>query len=437
MKKVEKVQELQRNVEELKNSVVELQRRLWIYENPNIPSSKRILKEKKDDENRPEGKKGAPEGHVGATRDKPKPNRFIDLKPRVCAGCNSRNIEMTGKEKKIIEDIRIEKVVTEFTQYRYHCNDCGCDHVTTHPELPKTGIFGPTITGIWEMLHYKGHVPFECLSQISGNLFGVPITQGGMHNAIYRTAQIFEPTFEEIRQQIRESNYVRSDETLYPFNGRNWWLWNLSNHDTSLVLLRDSRGTGVLREVFDGDFSGISNTDCFSAYDCFGSESSKCWSHLLGFADKAAEEDAYGKRIREMLKEMFAYIKQVKEDHLEGTPEVMDRIDEMKDRIRRLRKNKRRSRITERLVKRLQKYIDSWFTCLVYDFVEPTNNASERDIRKNVVARNISGQHRSVVGTHCREIMMSTILTKQKNDVNVFDFIQRGIRQYNSAPVGS
>ena len=214
MKKVEKVQELQRNVEELKNSVVELQRRLWIYENPNIPSSKRILKEKKDDENRPEGKKGAPEGHVGATRDKPKPNRFIDLKPRVCAGCNSRNIEMTGKEKKIIEDIRIEKVVTEFTQYRYHCNDCGCDHVTTHPELPKTGIFGPTITGIWEMLHYKGHVPFECLSQISGNLFGVPITQGGMHNAIYRTAQIFEPTFEEIRQQIRESNYVRSDETF-------------------------------------------------------------------------------------------------------------------------------------------------------------------------------------------------------------------------------
>src|SRR5208337_2492811 len=133
LKKVEKVQELQRDVEELKNSVVELQRRLWIYENPNVPSSKRMLKEKKEEEDGPERKRGAPEGHVGATRKKPKPNRFIDLRPKACAGCNSRNIEVTRKEKRVIEDIRIEKVVTEFTQYRYHCNGCGCDHVTTHP----------------------------------------------------------------------------------------------------------------------------------------------------------------------------------------------------------------------------------------------------------------------------------------------------------------
>lgn len=430
LKTAQKMEELQKRVEEL-------EKRLWIYENPNVPSSKKIMKEDKE-ERKPEGKRGAPEGHIGATRERPRPNRFIDLKPECCTKCASEDIIIIRRERRLIEDIKIEKVVTEFTQYDYHCNNCREDHVTTHPELPREGIFGPTITGIWEMLHYVGTVPFDRLSKISGNLFEMKITAAGIHNAIYRTAEIFEPTFEGIRDEIINSEYVRSDETSYPFNGENWWLWNLSNHNASLVLLRNSRGQDVLRETLGCQFCGILNSDCLPVYDNFGvGVCQKCWAHILRFAKSAAEEDAYGKKINEMLKGMFLYIKEVKAKHLEGTPEVMYRIGRMKKEIRGLRKNKRRSKITERLRKRLQKHSNSWFTCLEYDFVEPTNNLSEQDIHKSINSRKISGQHRSIVGTHCREIMMSTILTKQKNDVNVFDFIRRGIMQYNVGLVGS
>jgi transposase len=431
---------LVQTVKELTKQLEELQKRLWVYENPNIPSGKRIIKEKKEEKETTEEstKRGAPEGHVGATRKRPKPNRFIDLKPNSCTNCNSGNIEINNKETRLIEDIRIEKVVTQFTQYEYHCNDCGKDYTTTHPELPKEGIFGPTITSIWETLHYLGHIPFDALSQITGNLFDMRISEGGAHNVVYRTAQIFEPTFEEIKKGITESDYVRSDETSYPFNGINWWLWNLSNKDASLVLLNNSRGSSVIEGVIGTQFDGVLNTDCLPVYDNVGvGLHQKSWSQLLRFAEVAADEDVYGKKVHEMLQEMFAYIKHVKMDHLEGTPNVVNHIERMKKRIRYLKRDKRRSKITERLVKRLKKHVDSWFTCLLFDFVEPTNNASERDIRKNVIARKISGQHRSVMGTHCREIMMSTILTKQKNNVNVFDFIRQGIRNYNSASDGS
>lgn len=433
----EKFLNLTGKVEELEREVEELKRRLWVYENPNISSSKKMMKEDKE-EHKPEGKRGAPESHIGATRKRSTPNQFIDLKPEQCAKCESKDIAITGKERRLIEDIKIEKVVTEFTQYNYYCNNCREDHVTTHPGLPRKGIFGPTITGIWETLHYVGTIPFDRLSKISGNLFEMEITAAGIHNAIYRTAEIFEPTFEEIRNEIINSEYVRSDETSYPFNGKNWWLWNLSNHNASLVLLRNSRGQDVLRETLGCQFGGILNSDCLPVYDNFGvGVCQKCWAHILRFAKSAAEEDAYGKKINEMLKEMFWYIKEVKAKHLEGTKEVMDKIERMKGEILSLRKNKRRSRITERLRKRLQKHVNSWFTCLEYDFVEPTNNLSEQDIHKSINSRKISGQHRSIVGTHCREIMMSTILTKQKNDVNVFDFIQRGIMQHNVSSVGS
>lgn len=194
----------------------------------------------------------------------------------------------------------------------------------------------------------------------------------------------------------------------------------------------------MLRETLGCKFCGILNSDCLPVYDHFGfGVCQKCWAHILRFAKAAAEEDAYGKRINEMLKEMFKYIKEVKAKHLEGTPEVIARIKRMKTEMQNLRRNKRRSRITERLRKRLQKHLDSWFTCLGYDFVEPTNNLSEQDIHKSINSRKISGQHRSAVGAHCREIMMSTILTKQKNKVNVFDFIRSGIKQYNESSVGS
>ena len=84
------------------------------------------------------------------------------------------------------------------------------------------------------------------------------------------------------------------------------------------------------------------------------------------------------------------------------------------------------------LVKRINKHTDQWFTCVKYSFVEPTNNAREREIRKNVLARKISGCHRSEKGKHAREIMMSNILTAQKRDQNPFEFIQNKIRIHNS-----
>ena len=93
----EKFLNLTEKVEELEREVEELKRHLWVYENPNIPSSKRINNEKKESDEKSEGKRGAPEGHIGATRQRPTPNRFVDLKPERCPKCSSTDIAITGK----------------------------------------------------------------------------------------------------------------------------------------------------------------------------------------------------------------------------------------------------------------------------------------------------------------------------------------------------
>ena len=64
---------------EQKERIEKLERRLLLYESPHIPSSKRIIKEVVAEEPKEPAKRGAPEGHKGATRKKLKPNRIVEL----------------------------------------------------------------------------------------------------------------------------------------------------------------------------------------------------------------------------------------------------------------------------------------------------------------------------------------------------------------------
>ena len=56
---------------------------------------------------------------------------------------------------------------------------------------------------------------------------------------------------------------------------------------------------------------------------------------------------------------------------------------------------------------------DRLFTCMGYKGAEPTDNSSERDVRELVLARKISGCHRSEIGAHHREM--------RDNDVSDID----------------
>lgn len=132
---------------------------------------------------------------------------------------------------------------------------------------------------------------------------------------------------------------------------------------------------------------------------------------------------------------MFKHISKVKQNKDENSEKVKLWIWRQKRKMASWGSRTYESKAVLNLVKRINKHLDHWFTCLKYGFVEPTNNARERDIRKNVLARKISGCHRSEKGKRAREIMMSNILTAQKRGMNPFEFIRNGIKNYNCKEV--
>lgn len=429
-----------REYDELLAEVKELKKLLALYQSPHVPPSKRLIDEKKDDEPKGEPKKrGAPEGHEGATRQMPKPDSFKDLKPTGCKKprCNGE-IEILGSYRKPALDVVIKPTCTEYTVYRCRCLCCGEEFETTDPNLPKHGTFGPNFSSLMDILHYQGRIPFDNLANISGSCFGIDITAKGLHDLIYRTADIFEPEFQAIKSAVSDSRFIRSDESGYPCyvgtTQKKSWVWNISNGVETVVLLRPSRGTCVLEEIIPRDYDGILLHDFYTSYLPFkNAEHAGCWSHLLGDSEELSTDcGKEGKMIDEELRYQFGEIKKVKDQHKEGTLHAKRVEKRLSRRITALSKRKWKREKVEKFVERLQEIRDWMFTCLRYDFVPATNNNSEGDIRKLVLSRKISGCHRSELGIHSREIMMSLILTETHKGNNPIEFIRKGIMSYNA-----
>ncbi len=157
-----------------------------------------------------------------------------------------------------------------------------------------------------------------------------------------------------------------------------------------------------------------------------------CWEHLRRDAEELAEEcGKEGKVIFDEIQNMYGVIVAVKDAGKEGTRSAELRISGMVGRLETLLERKWRRKRVAKFVERLVDFQDWLFTCMRYKEAEPTNNSSERDVRKLVLARKISGCHRSGMGVHAREIMMSLVLTEMHRGNNPVQFIMNGIMQHN------
>lgn len=425
-------------IHELEKQVGELKAILHAYSNSNTPSSKQRFKQRRDTPEEP-AKRGAPEGHRGATRKIPDPDKFVDTKS---TGCKTRNCEgeifiLNSYRKKVL-DLIITPTVTEFTIYRCKCLCCGKEFETTDPNLPREGHFGPNYTTLMSALHYKGRIPFENLADASESCFNIGITAKGLQDVVYRTAMIFEPYYKCVGDVIKESKYVRSDETSYPYNREKWWVWNLSNGIEDLVVINSSRGAKVLEEYLNNgkDYDGLLQCDFFKSYQSFKkAKKVGCWRHLTGDSKELSEEcGKEGKIVHNELKEMYKEIVELKRKGKEGTNYAELKIKEFHNKFVALSKRQWKHKKVRKFVENRLIYFEDWlFTCMRFKEAEATNNSSERDIRKPVCARNVSGCHRSLLGVHSREIMTSLMLTELHRGNNPIDVIRNGIMQYNSS----
>jgi transposase len=376
-------------------------------------------------------KRGPKVGHPGTSRQRVAPEVVIECQVASCSECGA---ELTDAEQRllgrsqVVEIPPVQPVVVEAERYGCTCPECGTWQAADYPPgMEAERVFGGRLEAVVTYLHEVHHLSYARLQVVMQVLFGLLISVGALVNLVQRAAQRLEPAAEAIREEIRQSRVVGSDETGARVNGQNHWQWVFVNDTASYHVIASSRGSQVIYDVMGDAVPLVWVRDLWSAQrKAPGRFHQVCHPHQLRDLQYAidAERSAWAYRMQQLLlrsqrlvkrrEQLPAIIYQQAVAHLEadcdallGEPVVTPEA--------------------QKLQVRYQKHRSSLFVFLYRPGVPYHNNASERALRNSVIHRKVSGGFRSEAGAHAHAVVASVVDTSRKRGQVILDVLQAHI----------
>ena len=188
---------------------------------------------------RPQSRGGRPGRRPGARYGRqgrrPCPARvdetFTAPAPATCLDCGGA-VEVTGAASQYQEDLPpVRPLVRRFDIEVGHCSQCrrrvqGRHALQTSDALGAARVqLGPGVVELVVELHTHGGLPLAKVADLLQTRFGLQVTPGGLQHLLHRTARDARPTYEALREQVRNAPVVTADETGWRVGARSHWLW--------------------------------------------------------------------------------------------------------------------------------------------------------------------------------------------------------------------
>jgi transposase len=252
-------------------------------------------------------------------------------------------------------------------------------------------------------------------------------------------SQSLAGAYSELLDRLPGEATLNVDETGHKENRQKFWTWCFRAQLYTLFRIHKSRGSEVLVEVLGKEFNGVLGCDYFSAYRKymrkFDVRVQFCLAHLIRDVKflltlPGREDQAYGRRLREALRELFAVIHR---------RETMTGVG-FKQALETARKQvlwAGTSRVPDtkharNLAKRFHKHGAAYFRFVTTPGVEPTNNLAEQAIRFVVIDRRITQGTRSEKGRRWCERIWTVIATCAQQGRVVFQFLLDSVQAHLS-----
>lgn len=431
----QKVIELTSIVEKLLKDNTFLCERLSKYENPKNSSNSSIPPSQ--DENRPlrnqslrekSGKKvGGQPGHKGSTLAmQVAPDEIYDQIPEFCSCCGKdlSNIAQEFIEKRQVYDIPIIKTVCK--EYRLYQKKCKCGHVaqSTFPAHVRSSIqYGPNTEAMISYLHSRQYLSFNRIKECLNDVFGLKISEGGIHNLLQRFTFKANTVYQEIKNRIELSDSVGTDETGAKVNGKKHWYWVWQNLQLTYIAHSMNRGIDTIKKEFvKGLPKAILHHDRWeSHFNCESKGHQLCISHLLrdlNYIEQLYESD-WATDMKSLFKKALNLKKQLLHEDYQLPNSEIEKYEQELTTLLNFPINQIYKK-AKTLQKNLFKHQNHIFTFLYYANVPPDNNDSERSIRNVKVKQKVSGQFKSIDGAQIYAINRSVIDTMVKSNQNIF-----------------
>ncbi|MHB8361943.1 MAG: IS66 family transposase [Thermoplasmataceae archaeon] len=402
-----------------------LRKRLLLYENPHTPPSLQPFKPKISN---PPGKRGAPIGHKGATKELGKPDEIIQVHTEKCPQCRNVLDSPIRTEKKTIFDIPPpQKVrVVEYLLDVYRCSGCGTEIRSKHIDCPQTGDMGIYLLNYITMLKYNLRGVIRRIQEFLKTNNNLDLSVKGINDALLRVGDTCKSEYLAIRDRIRKSKWVHIDETGFHVEGKKFWLWAFRSAENDvLIIIVDSRGRDVVKEAMGEDFHGPAIVDGWRVYS-YLTIIQRCWAHLIREVD-AFKSSRKGKELSEEIHVIFKELKEsLKSENMDERKSMKDTFDKRMEDLVKLYDPRRE---LHKPVEYIRNGLGSWFTCLLYPGMEPTNNLAEQAIREHVVIRKIIGTFRSESGSQNYQYIASLLSTWRLKGMDMFVEMDKILRK--------
>jgi transposase len=349
------------------------------------------------------------------------------------------NAEIIGyNRRQVIDTPEIKLEVTEHQALIKKCTRCGCVNKANFPnDVTRPIQYGKRIKGLVVYMSQYQLLPYERLVDFMKDIFGCTLSKGTVYNFNKQGFTLLEPVEEKIKELLKNSSILHSDETGISCDKQLNWLHVASTSRLTYYLVHEKRGKDAMDDMgILPDYKGRVIHDFWSPYFRYDVEHGMCNAHTIRelifiyeeYKQKWADEmiglllrikkktdfctrGLHSSTIKAFENEYCRILKKgfQKNPHLPGNEHKRGRKKQSKAR---------------NLLSRLETYKNEVLAFMFDIFVHFDNNQAERDLRMVKVHQKISGCFRSKEGAeiYCR--VRGYISTVRKNDLNIFDALQ-------------
>jgi transposase len=329
--------------------------------------------------------------------------------------------------------------VLEAWRYAATCPHCGATTGAPYPAgFEPTRVFGPHLEALWTYLHEQHHVSYARLATLGRDLWHLRVSQGALANALARVATRLRPQAARIREQVRASPVLGSDETSARVNGRAHWQWVFQTPTASYHVIVPRRNGAVVADFLSDAVPETWVSDLWKPQLGAPAERHQiCLAHQLRelqyVVDK--EQSPWAQECQELLRLAIHRAHQRDGGTLRGAAYTAA-VAAMERRCDALLATPVEGAEASRLWVRFREHRDSLFVFLYDAAVPPTNNASEQALRHSVVHRKVTGGFRSDWGADAHAIVTTVLDTARKRGEDLLTTLHAALGQPAAVPPG-
>jgi transposase len=364
----------------------------------------------------------------------------FDYRVEVCPDCG-QPVRPTGFGPQIIQQVELREVPLDITAHRQYESFCPCCRKVCRGVLPpvvqKGGLLGPQLTAFVAYLKGACHASFSTVRKFLRDVIGLTISRGQLVKVVAKVTKALQQPYEELLDRLPLEEWLNVDETGHKNNKERFWTWCFRAELYTLFKISPSRGADVLLATLGTEFDGVLGCDFFSAYRRYMRECDVrlqfCLAHfirevkyLTTLPDPLAR--AYGERLREALRHLFAVIHQ--RDQCTKA-DFKRRLEEARAQVLwQGTQDVPATKAAALLAARLQKHGESYFRFVTTPGVAPTNNLAEQAIRFVVIDRHITQGTRSATGQRWCERIWTVIATCGQQGCSVYEFLTAAVEHW-------